>query len=74
MATQIGAYPRHVVIFDDRIEIWRGFGEGNWPRRYTVNRERAHRLGRLLDTGASVMKLRGGMVYYSWNEFGKGGK
>lgn len=58
-----------MVIFDDRILIWRGFYAGNLPREYAMTRRRAHQLGWLLDMGAIIKKLCDGTLYWPWNEF-----
>ena len=69
MAARVEGRPRQVVIFDDRIFIWRGFYADNVPREYAMTRKRAHQLGWLLDMGASIRKLPGGTLYWTWNEF-----
>jgi len=64
---------RSVAIFADDdgapcIFIWRGI----WHRHhcYKLTRERARRLGRILDGGAEIRRLEiSGDLVYTWNDW-----
>lgn len=71
MALRYGPRPRQIDVFDDRINVWRGFGPGNTHREYALTRERAHRIGRLLDGCAEIHKLSAGTLVYTWMEGSK---
>ena len=60
---------RQVAVFVGvyaRIIIWRGFMSDG--RVYPLDRERAHRIGRLLDSTATVGRVNGELVY-KWNDW-----
>ena len=70
---------RHLAIFAGEwpcIVIWRGW-RPEW-RSYSLTRERARRLGRLLDGRATVKNVYGEPVYvwddWDWAAITKGGR
>lgn len=70
---------RQLAIFageHPRIIIWRGLRVQG--RTYKLTRERARRLGQLLDASATVGHINGELIYrwddWYWGQIAKGGK
>ena len=59
-----------------RVIVWRGFGTKG--KLYPLDRERARRLGQLLDGDAELKRINGELAYvwddWNWDTIAKGGR